>query len=36
VADLIAVLAGLPLAATLGGWLSAGREPHAIAQEPLE
>jgi putative ABC transport system permease protein len=34
--DLIAVLVGLPLAATLGGWLLAGREPHAIAHKPLD
>ena len=36
VADLVAVLAGLPLAATLGGWLFAGREPRAIARKPLD
>jgi putative ABC transport system permease protein len=36
VVDLIAVLVGLPFAATLGGWLLAGREPHAIAQKPLD
>jgi putative ABC transport system permease protein len=34
--DLIAILVGLPLAATLGGWLFAGREPHAIARKPLD
>jgi hypothetical protein len=27
---------GLPLAATTGGWLLAGREPPAIARQPLE
>jgi len=35
-ADLIAVLVGLPLAATIGGWLLAGRQPPAIARQPLE
>lgn len=35
-ADLIAILAGLPLAATIGGWLLAGREPPVIARQPLE
>jgi putative ABC transport system permease protein len=35
VADLIAVLIGLPLVAALGGWLFAGREPQAIARNPL-
>jgi len=34
--DLIVILAGLPLAATIGGWLLAGREPPAIARQPLE
>jgi putative ABC transport system permease protein len=36
VGDLIAILVGLPLVATLGGWLLAGREPHAIARKPLD
>jgi len=35
-ADLVLVLAGLPLAATIGGWLFAGPEPAAIARQPLE
>ena len=35
IADLIAVVIGLPLVATLGGWLFAGREPQAIARRPL-
>jgi putative ABC transport system permease protein len=35
-ADLIAILAGLPLAAAIGGWLLAGRQPPAIARQPLE
>jgi putative ABC transport system permease protein len=34
--DLIAVLAGLPLVAAIGGWLLAGREPPAITRQPLE
>ncbi|MGE5286544.1 MAG: FtsX-like permease family protein [Micromonosporaceae bacterium] len=36
VGDLIVILAGLPLAAAIGGWLFAGREPAAIARRPLE
>lgn len=36
VAELLAMLAGLPLAATMSGWLLAGREPRAIARQPLE
>jgi putative ABC transport system permease protein len=34
--DLAAVLVGLPLIAAAGGWLLAGREPRAIAHQPLE
>jgi putative ABC transport system permease protein len=34
--DLAAVLVGLPLVAAAGGWLLAGREPRAIAHQPLE
>jgi putative ABC transport system permease protein len=33
--DLILVLAGLPLAASAGGWLFAGRQPAAMARQPL-
>jgi putative ABC transport system permease protein len=36
VGDLIAVVVGLPIVATLGGWLFAGREPRAIAQKPTD
>jgi hypothetical protein len=36
VGDLTAVLIGLPLAATISGWLLAGREPPVIARQPLE
>ena len=36
VADLAAILVGLPLTATVGGWLLAGREPAAIARKPLD
>jgi len=35
-ADLAAILAGLPLAAAVAGGLLAGREPPAIARQPLE
>jgi putative ABC transport system permease protein len=34
--DLAAVLIGLPVAAAVGGWLLAGREPRAIAHQALE
>jgi putative ABC transport system permease protein len=36
IADLIVLVVGLPLVATAGGWLFAGREPPAIAHQPLE
>jgi len=36
VTDLIVLLAGLPLIAAAGGWLLAGREPPAIARQPIE
>jgi putative ABC transport system permease protein len=35
VVGLIAILVGLPLIATLSGWLLAAREPGAIARQPL-
>jgi putative ABC transport system permease protein len=35
-AELAMILAGLPLAAAIGGWLFAGRQPPAIARQPLE
>ncbi|HTS99195.1 MAG TPA: FtsX-like permease family protein [Streptosporangiaceae bacterium] len=34
--DLLLVLVGLPLLAAAGGWLFAGRQPPAIAHQPLE
>ena len=34
--DLIAILIGLPAVAAAGGWLLAGRQPPAIARQPLE
>jgi putative ABC transport system permease protein len=34
--DLLLVLVGLPAVAAAGGWLLAGREPSAIARQPLE
>jgi putative ABC transport system permease protein len=36
VPDLLALLVGLPLAAAVGGWLLAGRQPQFIARQPLE
>jgi putative ABC transport system permease protein len=35
-ADMVLILAGLPAAAALGGWLLGGREPPAIARQPLD
>jgi putative ABC transport system permease protein len=35
-ADILILLAGLPLAAAVGGWLLAGREPATISRQPLE
>jgi putative ABC transport system permease protein len=34
--NLLLILVGMPLAATVIGWLLAGREPAAIARQPLE
>ncbi|MGD0246950.1 MAG: FtsX-like permease family protein, partial [Streptosporangiaceae bacterium] len=34
--DLLILLIGLPLVAAAGGWLFAGREPPAVARQPLE
>ena len=34
--DVLILLAGLPLVAAAGGWLFAGREPPAIARQPIE
>ena len=36
VANLVVIVAGLPTLAAVGGWLLAGREPPAIARQPLE
>jgi putative ABC transport system permease protein len=36
IADIVILLIGLPLAAATGGWLFAGREPPAVARQPLE
>ena len=33
--DILILLIGLPLAAAIGGWLFAGREPPAVARQPL-
>ena len=34
--DFLLVLVGLPIVAAVGGWLLAGRQPSAIARQPLE
>jgi len=34
--DILILLIGLPLVAAIGGWLFAGREPPAVARQPLE
>jgi putative ABC transport system permease protein len=36
VSDVLILVIGLPLAAALGGWLLAGREPEVIARQPLD
>jgi putative ABC transport system permease protein len=35
-ADVLVLLVGLPLVAAAGGWLLAGREPPAVARQPIE
>jgi putative ABC transport system permease protein len=35
-ADVLILLLGLPLVAAAGGWLLAGREPPAVARQPME
>jgi putative ABC transport system permease protein len=35
-ANLVVIIVGLPVLAAVGGWLLAGREPPAIARQPLE
>ncbi|HEY6310554.1 MAG TPA: hypothetical protein VIY52_07060 [Streptosporangiaceae bacterium] len=35
-ANLPVILVGMPLAATIPGWLLAGRDPAGIARQPLE
>ena len=34
--DVLILLIGLPLVAAVGGWLFAGREPPAVARQPIE
>jgi putative ABC transport system permease protein len=36
ITDIVILLIGLPLLAAIGGWLLAGREPPAIARQPIE
>jgi putative ABC transport system permease protein len=36
VTDILILLVGMPLAAAAGGWLLAGREPPAVARQPIE
>jgi putative ABC transport system permease protein len=36
VTNLLVILVGMPLAATVLGWLLAGRDPGGIARQPLE
>ncbi len=36
ITDIVILLIGLPLVAAAGGWLFAGREPPAIARQPIE
>jgi putative ABC transport system permease protein len=36
VTDIVILLIGLPMVAAIGGWLSAGREPPAVARQPIE
>ena len=36
VANLLLILGGMPLAAVIGGWLLAGREPSSIGRRPFE
>jgi putative ABC transport system permease protein len=34
--SLLLILVGMPLAAAAAGWLLAGREPAALARQPME
>jgi hypothetical protein len=36
VSDIVILVIGLPVAAAVGGWLLAGREPEVIARQPLD
>ena len=36
VLDLVLILVGLPVVATVGGWLLAGRQPPVISRQPIE
>jgi len=35
-ADVLFILAGLPVAAAVAGWLLAGRQPPLISRQPIE
>jgi len=36
VASLLLILVGMPMVAVIAGWLLAGRQPPAIARQPME
>jgi cytochrome bd-type quinol oxidase subunit 1 len=36
VVDIVSILIALPLVASFGGWLMAGREPADIGRQPIE
>ena len=36
VTNLLIILVGMPLAAAVGGWIFAGRQPHDLGHQPLE
>ena len=36
VADLLLILVGMPLVAAIAGWLLSGRQPPAMAHQPIE
>ena len=36
VTNLLIILVGMPLAAAVGGWIFAGRQPRDLGHQPLE